>query len=106
MRALEGGRDDLHWVCMRGIRSHRVVLCCVLAGTISVARRLHVGRAEGRCLGVYFLSRNRLSVCHLRAPIVEKPGTASYGQNPISIELNPNYRGHNRVVLGDPFRYY
>jgi len=47
MRALEGGRDDLRWVCVRGIRSH---VCCALAGTISVARRRRVGRAEGRCL--------------------------------------------------------
>ena len=29
-------------------------------------------------------------LCHLRAPIVPKLGTHSYGQNLISIELNPN----------------
>jgi len=29
-------------------------------------------------------------LCHLRAPIVPKLGTHSYGQNPISIELNPD----------------
>jgi len=29
-------------------------------------------------------------LCHLQAPIVPKLGTHSYGQNLISIELNPN----------------
>ena len=28
-------------------------------------------------------------LCHLRAPIVPKLGTLSYGQNVISFELNP-----------------
>ena len=37
MRALKGGRDDLRWVCVRGILLH---VCGVLDGTISVARRL------------------------------------------------------------------
>jgi len=36
MRALEGGRDDLRWVCVRGTRPH---VLCVLAGTIPLARR-------------------------------------------------------------------
>jgi len=43
-RGVEGGRDVLKWVCVCGTRP------CVLAGTIPVARRLRVGRAEGRCL--------------------------------------------------------
>ena len=65
MRALEGGRDILHWVCVRGIQPH---VCCVLARTILVARRLRVGRAEGRCLAAMvqtpsFLSRNRDRCC-------------------------------------------
>jgi len=85
MRALEGGRDDLRWVCVRGIRPH---VWCVLAGTIPVARR--PPWAVLRTNAGYFLSRNRVPVCRLRAPIVQNPGTASsYGQNPIWIELNP-----------------
>jgi hypothetical protein len=47
-RALEGGRDVLKRVCVRVIRPQ---VRSVLAGTIRVARRLRVGRAEGRCLG-------------------------------------------------------
>jgi len=92
MRALEGGRDVLNWVCVRGVRPH---VWFILAGTIPVARRLRAGRAEGRCLAAMaqtriFLSRKRVPVCHLRAPSVPKLGTHSYGQNPISIELNPD----------------
>ena len=65
MRALEGGRDILNWVCVRGIHPH---VWCVLARTILVARRLRVGRAEGRCLAAMaqtpsFLSRNRDRCC-------------------------------------------
>jgi hypothetical protein len=36
----------------------------------------------------YFLSRNQVLVCPLRAPIVEKSETASY--DTVSIEPNPN----------------
>jgi len=47
----------------RVVRSHRV------------ARRLRVGRAEGRCLAAWrkrgvFLSVKPGTACHLRAPIV------------------------------------
>ena len=60
IRALEGGRNVLNWVCVRGIRPND---WCVLTGTtIPVARRLRVGRAEARCLAALaqnagFLSR-------------------------------------------------
>ena len=63
MRALEGGRDVLKWVCVRVIRPH---VWCVLAGTIPVARRLRVGRAEGRCLAADGANAGFF---------VEKPGT-------------------------------
>jgi len=39
-------------------------------------------------------------VCHLRAPIVPKLGTHSYGQNPISIELNPS--SAKRLIFAKP----
>jgi len=57
MHALEGGRVILNWVCVRGIRLN---VWCVLTGTIPVARRLHVGRAEGRCLAAW---RKRVIFC-------------------------------------------
>ena len=41
---------------------------------------------------VLFVEKTGPLLCHLRAPIVPKLGTHSYGQNLISIELNP-YRG-------------
>jgi hypothetical protein len=50
VRALEGGRDVLNWVCVRGIRPN---VWCVLTGTIPMARRLRVGRAEGRYLAAW-----------------------------------------------------
>jgi len=70
MRALEGGRDVLSWVCVRGIRPH---VWCALDGTIPVARRLRVGRAVGRCLAAMaqtrsLLSRNRDRCCVICAP--------------------------------------
>ena len=79
MRALEGGRDDLHWVCVRGIRSH---VCCVLAGTISVARRLREGRAEGRCLAAM---RKRAGF------FVEKPGTGVSFARPDCREIGASF---------------
>jgi len=51
---LEGGRDVLYWVCVRRIRPH---VWCAFAGTIPVARRLRVGRAEGRCLAAMARTR-------------------------------------------------
>jgi hypothetical protein len=70
MRALEGGREIMSWVCVRGIQPH---VWCVLARTILVARRLRVGRAEGRCLAAMaqtppFLSRNPDRCCVICAP--------------------------------------
>ena len=67
---LEGGRDVLNWVCVRGIQPH---VWCVLAGTIPDARRHRVSRAEGRCLAEmaqtrYSLSRNRDRCCVICAP--------------------------------------
>ena len=38
---------------------------------------------------VLFVEKLGPVLCHLRAPIVPKLGTHSYGQNLISIELNP-----------------
>jgi len=38
---------------------------------------------------VLFVEKPGPLLCHLRPPIVPKLGTHSYGQNPISIELNP-----------------
>jgi hypothetical protein len=70
MRALEGGRDILSWVCVRGIHPH---VWCVLVGTIPGARRLRVGRAEGRCLAAKaqtpsFLARNRTGAVSFARP--------------------------------------
>jgi hypothetical protein len=39
---------------------------------------------------VLFVEKPGPLLRHLRAPIVPKLGTHSYGQNLISIELNPN----------------
>jgi hypothetical protein len=51
LSARSGGRSGfLNWVCVRGIRPK---VWCVLTGTIPVARRLRVGRAEGRCLAAW-----------------------------------------------------
>jgi hypothetical protein len=47
--------------------------------------------------GVLFGEKPGPLLCHLRAPIVPKLGTLSYGQNLISIELNP-YRPNVRLV--------
>jgi len=52
--------------------------CC---GTMS--------RPRWRKRGIFCRETGYISVCHLRAPIVGKPGNDSYGQNPISIKLNP-----------------
>jgi hypothetical protein len=81
MRALEGGRDDLQWARVRGIRAH---MCYVLAGKISVARRLRwaVPRDDvsqrWRKRG-YFSSRNRLSVSIAR-PDCRETGSAMIGK--------------------------
>jgi len=87
MRALEGGRIVLNWVCVRGVRPN---VWCVLTGTIPVARRIRVGHAEGRCLAAWrkrrdFSSVKPDTVCYLRAPIVH----GSHGQNLIWFGLNP-----------------
>jgi hypothetical protein len=65
MRGVEGGRDVLKWVCVRGIRPH---VWCVLAGTIPVARRLRVGRAEGRCLAAMAQAASNPSPHQKRRP--------------------------------------
>ena len=85
IRALEGGRDVLSWVCVREIQPN---VWCVLTRTIPVARRLRVGRAKGRCLDA--LAQMRVfwyvkpgTVRHFRAPSVHGSRRASYGQNHI-----------------------
>jgi len=66
MRAMEGGHDGLQWECVRGKPSQ---VCRVLVGTISVARRLRVGRTGGRRFaamrkrGVLFVEKS-VSMCH------------------------------------------
>jgi hypothetical protein len=47
---------------------------------------------------VLFVEKPGPLLCHLRAPIVPKLGTHSYGQNLISIELNP----HDCTDFADP----
>jgi hypothetical protein len=59
MRSLSAGRDVRNRVCVRGIRPN---VWCVLIGTIPVARRLCVGRAEGRCLAAWAQTRG-VCVC-------------------------------------------
>jgi len=91
IRALEGGREVLNWVCVRWIRPHVV---CVLVGTIPVERGIRVGRAGGRCLAAMAQTRGSLvvklgTVCHLRAPIVHGSRKASHGQDLIGFGLNP-----------------
>ena len=56
---LEGGRDVLYWVCVRRIRPH---VWCAFAGTIPLARRFRVGRAEVRCLAAMARTRG-LFIC-------------------------------------------
>ena len=62
MRALKGGRDVLNWVCVRLIRQN---VWCVLIGTIPVARRFRVGRAEGQCVSALAQTRG-FFVCETR----------------------------------------
>jgi len=82
-RALEGGRDVLSWVCVRGIRPS---VWCVLTWTIPVARRLRVGRAEGRCLAAMRKRGISLSV---------KPGTGVSVARPDCIEIGYSFLGAN-----------
>jgi hypothetical protein len=65
-----------------------------------------VSRRDGSN-AVFFAEKPGQVLCHLRAPIVPKRGTHSYGQNPISIELNPYHIGVYALgFVSDKMKYW